>query len=371
MDFSKVFSPSLDDPLLFTGIQNDWTLNSDFGIAYLYKDLKVGLVGRQLLGTEYKYENVLEEKYGTISSLFQFEAHASYRYELKEEVFYLDPLVQLRSVQGLPMIFDAQLNFNYKDQAWIGGMYRNNGSIALNIGFVPFEPLRVNYSYEISSSALSSNFGNTHEFMMVYQLRKTKSVEDSKSQRKVERLLRQNREQFQAIEELRSRNDKLRVDLDSAQAKIKEILELREQYKNYEDQLNSDRRKAGGVTEDNFLNEVNKMKIKVDEHGDRIEDLRDRAGFHDDSSQVESPEEGFFYVVVGSFPDYASARKHHNTIIRYTEIESEIVQSSDGKWFYVYTDKVESMDEGHKNAMELKKHGIDRFIIGDIWYYKK
>ena len=75
--------------------------------------------------------------------------------------------------------------------------------------------------------------------------------------------------------------------------------------------------------------------------------------------------------MVGSFPDYASARKHHNTIIRYTEIESEIVQSSDGKWFYVYTDKVESMDEGHKNAMELKKHGIDRFIIGDIWYYKK
>tara|TARA_B110000483_G_C18044633_1_gene483996 strand:- start:365 stop:982 length:618 start_codon:yes stop_codon:yes gene_type:complete len=78
----------------------------------------------------------------------------------------IEPSLLLKSVRAAPLQADIGVKTTYDDRLWFGMDYRNNGELAVLLGYSIKERYLIGYSYDIPSSDMSGSFSGSHEFMI-------------------------------------------------------------------------------------------------------------------------------------------------------------------------------------------------------------
>jgi len=165
IDFSRSNAHDANDPLLYNVNQRKTTVDANFGIAYFWKDLNVGISVPQLLGNKIKYLESNTNVYTTLKR--HLISSISYKVTLSE-TYAIDflPSVMLRYVNGAPIQFDINANFSWKDMLRAGVSYRYGYAIGFNIGTKLNKNLIAGYTYEQVISPLGAYSGGGHEIML-------------------------------------------------------------------------------------------------------------------------------------------------------------------------------------------------------------
>jgi type IX secretion system PorP/SprF family membrane protein len=90
---------------------------------------------------------------------------AGYRVDLSDDISFL-PSAMVRYVSPLPMGFDVNAKFQYRDLVWAGVSYRHNDGFAGMLGLNVSNTMNVGYSYDYTTSRLNTVSKGTHEFLI-------------------------------------------------------------------------------------------------------------------------------------------------------------------------------------------------------------
>jgi len=78
----------------------------------------------------------------------------------------IEPSLLLKGVKAAPLQADFGVKTTYDDRLWFGMDYRNNGEMAVLLGYSIKERYIIGYSYDIPSSDMSIISSGSHEFML-------------------------------------------------------------------------------------------------------------------------------------------------------------------------------------------------------------
>lgn len=88
-----------------------------------------------------------------------------YRFLLGDDVNFL-PSITLKYITPLPVSFDFNAKFQYRDLVWVGGSFRPKDGFAAMAGLNINSTLNIGYSYDITTSQLNTVSRGTHEILV-------------------------------------------------------------------------------------------------------------------------------------------------------------------------------------------------------------
>jgi type IX secretion system PorP/SprF family membrane protein len=141
----------------------------NFGIgSYLYSDrFYVGLSIPKML------QNSLSDVKGSLQLLDKEARHyfltGGVVVDVAENIRF-KPSSTVRMVSGAPVNVELSAAFLLHDKLWVGGMYRNDGSIGGMVKFDITNQLSLGYSYDATESALRYYSQGTHEVYISYDV---------------------------------------------------------------------------------------------------------------------------------------------------------------------------------------------------------
>ena len=159
---------SLEDP-------NDPAL-SNAGKAQLKPDLNVGM---WLYGARFfagaSMQQVLKQNLSFAPDYTQgrevghYFLTAGYKLFVDDEIS-ATPSVMLKKVGNIPVSYDANLKFVFRDRFWLGGSYRKGDSFAALAGINFSNVFNITYAYDYATSRLRSYTSGSHELVLGFQL---------------------------------------------------------------------------------------------------------------------------------------------------------------------------------------------------------
>jgi len=159
---------SLEDP-------NDPAL-SNAGKAQLKPDLNVGM---WLYGARFfagaSMQQVLKQNlsfspdYNQGREVGHYFLTAGYKLFVDDEIS-ATPSVMLKKVGNIPISYDANLKFVFRDRFWLGGSYRKGDSFAALAGINFSNVFNITYAYDYATSRLRSYTSGSHELVLGFQL---------------------------------------------------------------------------------------------------------------------------------------------------------------------------------------------------------
>ncbi|HPD64841.1 MAG TPA: PorP/SprF family type IX secretion system membrane protein [Bacteroidia bacterium] len=182
----------------FEGMRFD----AGFGFRYNFKKLEVGFSVPYLLQSKVRYFTAENNEY-VFDFYRHFNAIVSYRFNLKNDNWAIEPVLVYRDARHSPSQLDLNVVTKWKNQYWLGLGYRNSGrtwvesagggdyteinlSLAnsyflLSGGITLLNNIDIAYGYEVSNSSIYDRSHGTHEIMLIYtfgQGRKGKSYDE-------------------------------------------------------------------------------------------------------------------------------------------------------------------------------------------------
>ena len=94
---------------------------------------------------------------------------AGYKLYIDDEISFI-PSVMVKYMKPVPLSFDANVKFSFKDRFWLGGSYRHKDSYAALAGFNFSKLANLSYSYDLTTSALKNYSSGSHEIVLGLQL---------------------------------------------------------------------------------------------------------------------------------------------------------------------------------------------------------
>ena len=76
-----------------------------------------------------------------------------------------------------------------------------------------------------------------------------------------------------------------------------------------------------------------------------------------------------FYVVVGAYYELKDAVDFRDLLMADLDLDVEIMEREDGKYFFVYTDQFEDRKEARQRAISLNQSELKDYIRGNVWLY--
>ena len=141
--------------------------NFGFGLFYYSDIYYVGLSVPNLLKTEYI------EKKGQIATSISKRQHmfltAGYVFDIDYN-WRFKPSLMLKAAFGAPLSVDLSANFLYDETYELGASYRWGDSFSMVLGSQVTESLRVGYSYDFTTSALTGFNTGTHELILMFDI---------------------------------------------------------------------------------------------------------------------------------------------------------------------------------------------------------
>ncbi|MBV4357697.1 PorP/SprF family type IX secretion system membrane protein [Pinibacter aurantiacus] len=157
------------DPAVANG-GNINSIKPDFSAGlYLYSgEYFVGLSAQQIIPQDLTFsDNVIRKETG--KSVPHIFATAGYRFLIGED-FNLIPSIMVKYVKPSPVQFDVNAKLQYQDRAWIGASYRNGDGYAGMVGINVSNFFNVGYSYDHTTSGLSTVSKGSHEIIIGFLL---------------------------------------------------------------------------------------------------------------------------------------------------------------------------------------------------------
>lgn len=231
IDFSNSNAYDVNDPLLYNQTQRKVTVDANFGVAYMWKDLYVGVSVPQLLGNKVNYLETNTNVYTTLKR--HLISSVGYKVTISQaaEIDFL-PSLMLRYVGGAPVQLDINANFAWKDMVRAGFSYRLGYAVGFNIGTKLNKNLIAGYSYDLVLSTLGNYSGGGHEVMLGFTFGGNKgglSTEEldalnqrldnaeSKSDSLTNEMNRKDQQHDEEIERLNEEIEELKLESDAGQ----------------------------------------------------------------------------------------------------------------------------------------------------------
>lgn len=156
------------DPAVFgTGILNRFRPDINVGL-YLYSaDYFLGLSVQQIYPQKINFSDGSINAEG--KSVPHFFAHAGWRFNLTDEWNFI-PSVLVKKVSPLPVQFDLNGRFMYRNLFWFGGGYRTDDGLSAHAGMHIAQSVSFAYSYDYNFSKLYNYSRGTHEVQLGFQI---------------------------------------------------------------------------------------------------------------------------------------------------------------------------------------------------------
>lgn len=100
-----------------------------------------------------------------------------YRFEVNEDISII-PTVMLKYINNIPVTFDVNTKFDYKDLVWVGASYRYRSGMAAFAGVRLPDEIKFGYSYDLTTSGLQKVSSGTHEFWLAFTLKRNPNAID-------------------------------------------------------------------------------------------------------------------------------------------------------------------------------------------------
>lgn len=154
-----------EDPAKFNGYKKLYLPNVGFGM-YLYSNrFYLGLSIPKML-----QNSLSDANNNTLASKEQRHYFFTGGFVLNvADNIKFKPSTIVRVVQGSPVSAELSAAVILHDQLWLGGMYRNDGSLGAMVKF-DFNKLSIGYAYDVSQSVLRPYNQGTHEIYISYDI---------------------------------------------------------------------------------------------------------------------------------------------------------------------------------------------------------
>jgi type IX secretion system PorP/SprF family membrane protein len=164
LNFNEANIESDLDPNIFFDGAAQSVFDADAGFNYYVKGFRLGASVANLAPNTYNFRN--NESNLEFQPSYHVYGNAGYdiKFGSKKDLM-LTPSVLVRYIPNIPVQFDGNLLFDFKNIFWLGGGYRyNNAGVFGLAGFRVHDMVALNYSYEQSVDGFQSQLGSTHEF---------------------------------------------------------------------------------------------------------------------------------------------------------------------------------------------------------------
>ncbi|MBL0328753.1 MAG: PorP/SprF family type IX secretion system membrane protein [Bacteroidetes bacterium] len=324
IDFSKAVVRDGDDPFLYTEAQSKAAFSADFGLAYTWKKLEIGVCAPQILGNTMKYKKIDDG-----SSYYTFARHyqGSIKYSFdvsKEKEISVYPLVMVRYATGSVFQYDGNIVLDWKKIGWVGVTYHSNNAIAMSAG-LRYKNIAVGYAYDLGISKVKAYTGNTSEFLLSYTFGGgSKSDEVIKEDTK-----------DAVVDEMIA---KLKAKSDTSEAEIQRLKEAIAKLQSGE-----------GATATKPTESLTENLMRTGNSSD----------FVDDNGMSMS---AGFYVVIGTFSSKDNANKFRDANIIKGYNNTQIVQNHKTKVYYVFVNKFDKQTDAEAEQLKFKTEYPDTWL---------
>jgi type IX secretion system PorP/SprF family membrane protein len=166
LDFGTQFP--VDPVVAGSGYLNRLTPDINAGVWLYSGDYFAGLSAQQIIPSKLKFSDDTVRLTGGRLVPHMFLT-AGYRFFVSDDVTFL-PSTLIKYVSPLPIGFDINAKFQYRDLLWAGGSYRHNDGFAAMVGLNMNNAFNIGYAYDITTSRLNTVSRGTHEIVIGFLL---------------------------------------------------------------------------------------------------------------------------------------------------------------------------------------------------------
>jgi type IX secretion system PorP/SprF family membrane protein len=156
------------DPAISNGNNSQWKPDLGAGLWLYSGDYYAGLSVQQLL-PENLYFSTSNNAVNASKTVPHYFLTAGTKVYLSDDITLL-PSFLLKEIQPVPLTYDVNMKFSFRDKLWLGGSYRHDDSFGILAGFNLSSFINVSYSYDITTSALNTVSNGTHEIVIALLL---------------------------------------------------------------------------------------------------------------------------------------------------------------------------------------------------------
>ena len=151
------------DPILNSLDNNQWKPDLGVGVMAYSSYYFIGFSAQQILPQNmYVVSNNSTLQNKTIPHYF---LTGGIKVFLSDDITLI-PSVMLKYIKPIPTTYDVNMKLSFEDKLWVGGAYRHNDSYAGLVGLNLSSFINVGYSYDFTTSALSTVSNGTHEIVI-------------------------------------------------------------------------------------------------------------------------------------------------------------------------------------------------------------
>lgn len=369
-----------EDPFEATLLNNSESMvkaDLNAGILYKWKNLQLGFSSFHLQQNSFQFENGRDQKSLAYKLIRHYTISASYKFSIKERI-NIEPLLLVRSAQGLPSQVDINTTIMYKGKVWTNLAYRHQSGMGMAIGFLVDDKLSVGYHYEYPTTGIKKITSGSHEFSLSYRFGRNKDAPIKIEG--IEKLQKENEEQYEMIDQLEKKTDTLKKRVDQHDEEIKKLKEIFKR-----EQKESEDFKSKEQIPPTEIKKIIKQEQKVDENSTREEkEIKDKERDGEDALKPDSlsflheaPKRGLthldFYLVVSSFSTVQDAKLFQHILKREYDLDTWVALSRPihgRSRFLVYTKIVRSTDDPKWELKQIKDLDTKKLYPQEPWLYR-
>lgn len=172
VDFTNAVVTDPNDPVLAnTGKERRTMFDMNVGINFQAGGFRLGFSVPQVLGTQLVYGNLAGSFY-TLER--QFLVNTGYTWRLSDSTaggMSLRPEALIMYSPGAPFQYNAGLFFEMDKYFWLGGMYKSDYAVGINVGINLIKNLKIGVAYDFQINALASfNSAPNGELLLRYTI---------------------------------------------------------------------------------------------------------------------------------------------------------------------------------------------------------
>lgn len=360
IDISDVKVANSGDIVLNPGKFNGITYNVDAGIRYNLYGLEIGASSPQIFENSLRYKREITDQYYKLVRHYLF--FAGYKINIAKHNWFVEPSGVYRYFPYSKSQFDANLNFYFKDIAWVGGTYRYDAGYVVSAGLKVADQVSIAYAYEFSNSGIAAQSVGSHEAMIGFHLFSRK---DKQQDEELARLDESQMSILSMVDSLNHRVDSLYALQEKAgkpnPEQQKAIEEAQQRLDQVENQLKA------------FEGQLSDMETDVDFMKMRLDTLAVKGSYKQVSRTVDAntgkerieskPLERGYYVVIESFRSFDNAERYIKAFNERGE-KAIIVHNVDRAWYYCYLKKFDDLKSALAAMEETRANGFE-----DAWVH--
>ncbi|QMU29231.1 PorP/SprF family type IX secretion system membrane protein [Adhaeribacter radiodurans] len=168
LNTNEVFLANQNDPTLYDNDISRLKFNLSVGLWLYSQRFYLGLAGNQLLRNNRDFET--NGQYSGPGSLQKhYVLTGGVRFDVAPTIAIV-PSVQVNVAFPSPASYDFNLKAIYSDRFWVGSSYRHGDAFAGLAGVNISPILDLGYSYDVTTSELSSSNAGSHEIVIGFKL---------------------------------------------------------------------------------------------------------------------------------------------------------------------------------------------------------